>query len=978
MSNRYFGGIISAFRVTTSGVDYTGQAGGMWNTVQYARTKRASAWPLGQGVREPLDPTVNLITFGNQSITVNYSAPSYDGGSPITSYTIVAISNAIPSTTLINVEPATATTSTLYGLTNGLSYDIYVYATNSYGSTKNYTTYYARQLPSIANSDQYYSSTALILTGSEVGNVDNFYDSSPLHNIPVKNDNPIISFDQYIDGFSSMFFDGISAYLYYSQVFRNIPYNYTAYTIEFWWYPTSLIVNNGVIAVSINAKSNNASVITVGANYTVAGTTLITGIAQPPINTWRHIAISSNGSSLYLFVNGTLVNTTTVPTTSLSNCSLTIGASSVVPSNFAPGWIDSFRVTSGVARYTSAFTPSASVTGNTTPIPPTNIVASTGSGQSIITFTPSTFNGAVVLSYTAISIPGGLTGIGASSPITVNGLSNGTSYQFRVIATNTNGSSYASALSNTIQPNPPSVPSTVVITDAVYGNSSATISFTYPLNFGGSTCAYTAISTPGDISATSLTSPLVVNGLTNGVSYTFTITAANATGVGSISNTSVAVIPATVPDAPTITGVTSFDKTATISFTPNANNGGDAAYSFTVATGNITATGSSSPITITGLTNGVSYTFTVTATNKAGTSVASAISSSTIPLPPMPVAPTLTASSINSTATKTFILSWNVDPVCTYQVYDSNNNALPGVTSTGQVITSQYNGAVFLSENSYSFYVRATNLKGSTNSNTLTVTIPRQDITFSFTYTVGSTIDSTWLAERGWDTSNQALQATLTINMQNTGNPGGGPGLTINLPSLHASTYITIASIPQIYGVGGAGGTPNGVPFDSTTRRASEGFSPHSGSAGGTAIYVYCNSPMRLIALASGTIVGGGGGAGTSGGSYGGSGGQGGTGLVLSGSGPFYITNPQGFFGGGGGGAGLSGNDIIFAGGNGSYNGAGGYPAATGGTTSSPGYGSYPTGSSGSVAKDYYGNQLAGSGWPGGGGTAISGTWTQI
>jgi len=90
-----------------------------------------------------------------------------------------------------------------------------------------------------------------------------------------------------------------------------------------------------------------------------------------------------------------------------------------------------------------------------------------------------------------------------------------------------------------------------------------------------------------------------------------------------------------VPDAPTAVyaSVIPGNPQATVSFTAPADNGGSIVTGYTVTSnpGNITASGSQSPITVTGLTNGVSYTFTVTATNVIGNSVSSGASGSVTP-----------------------------------------------------------------------------------------------------------------------------------------------------------------------------------------------------------------------------------------------------------------------------------------------------------------------------------------------------------
>ena len=87
-----------------------------------------------------------------------------------------------------------------------------------------------------------------------------------------------------------------------------------------------------------------------------------------------------------------------------------------------------------------------------------------------------------------------------------------------------------------------------------------------------------------------------------------------------------------VPGAPTAVSATAGASSAAVSFTPPASNGGSpiTGYRVTSSPGGIVANGTASPITVNGLSNGTSYTFTVAAINAYGTGAASSPASNAV------------------------------------------------------------------------------------------------------------------------------------------------------------------------------------------------------------------------------------------------------------------------------------------------------------------------------------------------------------
>ncbi|WP_423184502.1 fibronectin type III domain-containing protein [Arthrobacter sp. NyZ413] len=231
---------------------------------------------------------------------------------------------------------------------------------------------------------------------------------------------------------------------------------------------------------------------------------------------------------------------------------------------------------------------------------------------------------------------------------------------------------------------------------ATAGNGSAVVSWTAPNNGGSAITSYavtphagTTALTPVTVTGNPPATTATVTGLTNGTAYTFTVTATNAVGTSPASAASAPVTPmaaAAAPAAPTGVTATAGNGSAVVSWTA-PNNGGSAITSYavtphagTTALTPVTVSGNppATTATVTGLTNGTAYTFTVTATNAIGTSPASAASA--------PVTPTgTTSSTITNGGFESGLASWTTGgvraPVASTVAHTGTGSALLGLAS---------------------------------------------------------------------------------------------------------------------------------------------------------------------------------------------------------------------------------------------------------------------------------------------------------
>ena len=216
------------------------------------------------------------------------------------------------------------------------------------------------------------SNVSLLLFGNGANGSTTFYDYSAYNHSVTANGNAQNSTAQKKFGISSMLFDGNGDYVSIGDD-TSFDFGSGDFTIEFWVYLNSISGNMNFIHkripsddknwlfLSVNSSgvlqlwaTSNNSTWDIANSFNFGNTALSTG-------QWYHIALVRNGTEIAAYVDGTKASNTITTSASISagTYDVVIGGDSFL-TWWLNGYIDDLRITKGVARYTSNFTPPTS------------------------------------------------------------------------------------------------------------------------------------------------------------------------------------------------------------------------------------------------------------------------------------------------------------------------------------------------------------------------------------------------------------------------------------------------------------------------------------------------------------------------------------------------------------------------------------------------------------------------------------------
>jgi hypothetical protein len=348
----------------TSGTDYTieawimvtaagWQSGGQPSTIgNMTPASTTNYWSFG--VNASLQPT--FYYFNGSTVTVTFTGVTGTFNQWMhlamckTSSGIQLFANGVGGTvTAISGTPQSSTGTTLtIGQNNSVACPGYISGVRIVKGTALYSgsTYTIPTAPPTA-----VTNTKLLCNFTNAGIIDSTSD-----NVLQTVGTAQISTVQSKYGGSSMVFNGTNSNLQLPST-PTFAMGGGDWTVEMWLYPNNVATLQGLLSFGVGAWRfflNNSGL------WFLNGASSIVQTAQSIVTTgqWYHVAVCRSGSSVRIFLNGTQIGSTGTDTSTYAAGIAYVGSEAA--GSYLNGYIDDLRVTRGIARYTTTFTPPTS------------------------------------------------------------------------------------------------------------------------------------------------------------------------------------------------------------------------------------------------------------------------------------------------------------------------------------------------------------------------------------------------------------------------------------------------------------------------------------------------------------------------------------------------------------------------------------------------------------------------------------------